>query len=114
MGGESAVANERARELRRNMTDAGRIVWRALRANQLGARFRRQVPLGPYIADFVCFECRLIIEVDGGQHAERFAYDDERSRFLRESGYRVVRFWNNDVLGNLAGVIEEIDAALKR
>jgi very-short-patch-repair endonuclease len=106
------MASIRARELRANMTDAERMLWRALRRHQLGARFRRQVPLGPYVADFVCFDRKLVIEVDGGQHAERQALDEVRSEFLSASGYRVLRFWNNEVLGNIEGVLDEIDRAL--
>jgi len=84
-----------------------------LRRKQIESRrFRRQVPLGPYVADFVCFDERLIIEVDGGQHADRVARDSERTVWLEAQGYRVLRFWNNDVLSNTDGVIEAIRVAL--
>jgi very-short-patch-repair endonuclease len=108
------VVDERARELRINMTDAERALWHALRKRQLGARFRRQVPLGRFVADFASFDHRLVIEVDGGQHATRQAQDAARTEYLAASGYRVLRFWNNDVLQNTEGVLEQIRAALER
>ncbi|MEA2779450.1 MAG: hypothetical protein QOK29_994 [Rhodospirillaceae bacterium] len=98
---------ERARRLRKNLTDAERRLWSKLRRRQLdGFRFRRQVPLGPYFVDFLCIEERLIIEVDGGQHAVEQAADAKRTAWLEGEGFRVVRFWNNDVLANADGVIE--------
>ncbi len=94
-----------ARQLRAQMTDAERKLWLALRDRRFAAfKFRRQVPIGRYIADFVCFDQRLIIEVDGGQHAESAA-DAERDDWFAQNDFRVVRFWNNDVLGNLEGVL---------
>jgi very-short-patch-repair endonuclease len=110
------MANERARTLRRNMSNAERKLWRALRAKQLdGARFRRQHPIGRYVADFVCLERRLIVEVDGGQHAEddRIARDAARDRWLTAEGYRVLRVPTIDVYLNLAGVIDTIWGALQ-
>ena len=104
---------QRARQLRRNATDAERILWSRLRDRQLdGRKFRRQYPIGPYIADFVCPQERLIVELDGGAHAHRAqaAYDADRTRFLEASGYRVLRLWNTDVLKNLAGALESIRA----
>ena len=101
------LQTERARELRQNMTDAERALWRELRQGALGAKFRRQAPVGKYIVDFACLEARLIVEVDGGQHAESRG-DEERDRWLASQGFRVLRFWNNDVLGNLRGVLEVI------
>jgi very-short-patch-repair endonuclease len=90
---------ERARELRKNMTDTERFVWSKLRYRQLGGhRFRRQVPMGPYILDFVCLERRLIVELDGGQHAEQVEPDQVRSRFFEAQGYTVLRFWNHEAL----------------
>jgi very-short-patch-repair endonuclease len=74
--------------------------------------FRRQVRIGRYIADFVCHSARLVVEVDGGQHAVRTAADQERSKVLEANGYRVLRFWNNDVLTNIDGVLEEIQRAM--
>ncbi len=98
-----------ARRLRKTPTDAESRLWRRLRQKQLdGFRFRRQHPLGPYVADFFCAEARLIVEVDGGQHARALERDDARSRWLAARGYRVLRFWNNEVLGNTDGVIDVI------
>jgi very-short-patch-repair endonuclease len=110
------MADERARQLRKNMTDAERALWRYLRLRQLdGHKFRRQVRIGPYVADFACLKAMLVIEVDGGQHAEARAYDSRRDDFMRGQGYRVVRFWNNDVLRNIDGVwqtiVSEINSA---
>ena len=99
----------RARELRKNPTDAERLLWSHLRLWQIdGHKFRRQQPLGKYIVDFVCFEKRLIIELDGGQHAEQLKYDVERDAWLRAQGFSVVRFWNNEVLQNIGSVKETI------
>jgi very-short-patch-repair endonuclease len=109
----SPVTKARSQELRRDMTDAERKLWSVLSARQLGGvKFRRQVPLGPYIADFASHEAKLIIEIDGGQHAENRSHEDVRSAFLRDEGYQVLRFWNNDVLGNLEGVHAIIVAAI--
>ena len=77
-----------------------------------GVRFNRQVPIGPYIADFAARSEKLIVEVDGGQHGERAAYDEARTRYLEVQGWRVIRFWNNDVLRNLEGVIDTIERTL--
>ncbi len=107
--------NARANELRRNSTDAERLLWSKLRNRQLnGFKFRRQVPIGPYIADFVCWELKLIIEVDGGQHAEQAERDLARSRYLETKGFKIVRFWNNEVLGNIEGVLETLTLALSQ
>ncbi len=90
---------DRARELRRDSTEAERALWALLRAHRLdGHKFRRQVPIGPYIVDFLCHERRLIIEVDGGQHADDTAYDTRRTAYLAARGYRVLRLWNTDLL----------------
>ncbi len=98
-----------ARELRSQSTDAERLLWSKLRSRQLnGWKYRRQVPMGRYTVDFLCEDARLIIELDGGQHADAVAYDDMRSRWLNENGYQVVRFWNNDVLNNIAGILESL------
>jgi very-short-patch-repair endonuclease len=87
------------------MTDAERKLWRYLRMRQLdGHKFRRQVPVGPYIADFVCPKGMAVIEVDGGQHADAQAYDSRRDEYMHAQGHRVLRFWNNNVLGNMYGV----------
>ena len=105
-----------ARELRANSTDAERLIWAALRAHRLeGASFRRQTPIGPYIADFVCHETKIIVEIDGGQHfePEQMHYDKKRSVFLAGKGYRVLRFNNHEVMTNREGVLEVISDALK-
>ena len=103
-----------AREMRRQPSDAERRLWYFLRRkNLLGFRFRRQVPFGPYILDFFCSDASLAIEIDGGQHADQHAYDSARSRYLRDKGIRVVRFWNNEVLRNTSGVLEVIVEELK-
>ena len=102
----------KAKRLRRDVTDAERKLWSILRSRQFeGAKFRRQQPIGPFIADFVCQEARLIVEADGGQHSDS-ASDVRRTEFLERAGYRVLRFWNNDILENLDGVAQAIAAAL--
>jgi very-short-patch-repair endonuclease len=104
----------RARQLRKNPTDAGRLLWRKLRFWQIdGFKFRRQQPLGPYIVDFVCLEKRLVVEVDGGQHAENANYDTQRDDWLRDQGFAVLRFWNHDVLKNITDVTERIFQTLQ-
>jgi very-short-patch-repair endonuclease len=105
---EGAV--KRARQLRRDPTDAERRLWRALRSKLPQYKWRRQMPIGAYFADFVCFAERLIIEVDGGQHASAADYDAKRTRFLEAEGFRVIRFWNNEVLRNTDGVLKRIAA----
>jgi very-short-patch-repair endonuclease len=95
------------RRLRTEMTDAEKKLWRALRSRSIGWKFRRQVPLGPYIVDFVCFESRVVVEVDGGQHATS-RMDRVRDEYFSARGYQVLRFWNNDVLRNLEGVLTVI------
>jgi very-short-patch-repair endonuclease len=101
-----------ARTLRRNLTDAERKMWRLLRDRRLaGVKFRRQVPIGPFVANFASVEHGLVVELDGGQHAES-AYDAQRDRFLAGEGWRVVRFWNNDVMQNSEGVLEMLLQAL--
>ena len=100
----------RARRLRRDMTEAETVMWRLLREAFPDWHFRGQVPLRHFIADFASHPAKLVIEVDGGQHATEV--DAPRSAIPREEGYRVIRFWNNDVLGNPDGVWTAIDAAL--
>lgn len=102
----------RSRTLRREMTDAELTLWRGLGEALPEARFRTQVPLGPYYADFASHRCRLVIELDGGQHSEKLDYDAARTHFLNGEGYRVLRFWNNEVLGNLDGVLTAIAAQI--
>jgi very-short-patch-repair endonuclease len=102
-----------ARTLRSGMTDAEQRLWSSLRGKQLfGHKFRRQHPVGPYIADFACVEMKLVVELDGGQHQEQVAYDERRTAFMRMHGWTVLRFWNNDVLGNLEGVLATVIDAL--
>lgn len=104
-----------ARNLRVNQTDAEMRIWSHLRNRGLGgARFRRQITIDPYIVDFICTDRKLIIEIDGGQHAEQVEADAERTEFLKLRGYRVLRFWNNEVLENTEGVLEVILAELKK
>jgi very-short-patch-repair endonuclease len=106
---------KRAQELRKNLTDAEQHLWRILKRHQIaGVKFRRQQPLGSFIVDFVCFERRLIVEVDGGQHAEQVPYDEQRTGWLEAQGYCVLRFWNNDVLANAEGVADAIGNAVER
>jgi len=103
----------RARRLRTGATDAERHLWSRLRGQQIdGQRFRRQVPIGRYIADFVCLKRRLIIELDGSQHANDVARDNERTAWLASQGFRVMRFWDNEVLLETDGVLERVQAAL--
>jgi very-short-patch-repair endonuclease len=106
----------RARRLRENMTDAERRLWQALRRGQLnGVQFRRQHPLGPYTLDFYCSSLRLAVEVDGGQHAElRKQADDQRTHWLADKDIAIVRYWNNDVLSNLQGVLEDLLTHIER
>jgi very-short-patch-repair endonuclease len=104
---------ERAQTLRRAMTDAERKLWTILHDNSIdGFAFRRQVPMGSFVVDFVCHKAKLIIEVDGGQHDLNSVREAARTEFLEREGYRVLRFWNNDVLSNLEGVHTVISAAL--
>jgi len=105
-----------ARGLRKRQTDAERVLWNKLRNKQMeGVKFRRQQPIGSYIVDFVSLERKLIIEIDGGQHNERKVRekDQEREKWLKEKGYQILRFWNNDVLTNIEGVLERIKETLE-
>ena len=104
----------RAQMLRKRMTDAERRLWSKLRMRQVeGFRFRRQAPVGPYVVDFICLELKLIVEVDGGQHAVPQA-DAKRTVWLESEGYRVIRFWNNDVLKNTEAVLQTLYDTLRR
>ena len=99
--------------MRREMTEAELKLWSIVRNRSLiGAKFRRQVPIGNYVADFCCLGLRLIVELDGGQHAEQEAADTSRSRFLAKEGFRVLRFWNDQVLSGSEFVVAEILAAI--
>ncbi len=107
MSDEKVLSN--AKTLRTNQTDAEQRLWHHLRAHRfMDLKFKRQKPLGRYIVDFVCVERRLIIEIDGGQHAEQVEYDQHRDAWLRNQGYTVLRFWNNEVLQQLEGVLEQV------
>lgn len=114
-GGESFLGDKLvnlAKSLRKRPTDAEIVLWRHLRSKQIdGLKFRRQEPIGQYIVDFVCFEKRLIIELDGGQHALQQARDQKRESWFKEQGFRTLRFWNNEVLRNIEGVLEVIRKA---
>jgi very-short-patch-repair endonuclease len=113
MRGAKVTTTQRARRLRRDSTDAERKLWYRLRARAMpGFKFVRQEPVGPYVIDFICRERRLIVEVDGSQHADS-KRDLARDRWLAQHGYRVLRSWNNDVMGNVDGVLEAIAVALK-
>ncbi len=106
----------KAKTLRKNMTEVEKKLWNELRASRFeNYKFRRQHPVGNYIVDFICQDEQLIIELDGGQHAEQQSYDQDQKRtnFLESSGYKVLRFWNNDITDNLDGVLETISQQLK-
>ncbi|HEX7231080.1 MAG TPA: endonuclease domain-containing protein [Candidatus Binatia bacterium] len=104
-----------ARRLRRDQTDVEAALWKHIRSRQIaGVKFRRQHPVGPYIVDFCSIEWRLIIELEGGQHSRREKGDLKRTAFLQRSGYRVLRFWNNEVSTNMQGVLSEILSALDK
>ena len=104
-----------ARRLRRDQTDAERVLWFRLRDRRLnGWKFRRQFPIDRFVVDFFCADAHLIIELDGGQHAVTTEADAGRTRILEAMGYLVLRFWNNDVMRNTDGVVEEITAVLER
>ncbi|MBT8197749.1 MAG: endonuclease domain-containing protein [Acidimicrobiia bacterium] len=98
---------ERARRMRREMTPSEALLWIAIRRRQTGVRFRRQEPIGPYIADFAAVKCKLVVEVDGDHHLDS-VHDVVRDEYLRRSGWRVLRFWNEDICDDVAGVVDEI------
>lgn len=104
---------ERARQLRKEPTPAERKLWAYLRGNKLnGVNFRRQHAIGNYIPDFVSIKKKLAIELDGGQHLEQEEYDIERTKYLESQGYKVIRFWNNQVMNDIEGVFPAIETAL--
>jgi very-short-patch-repair endonuclease len=104
-----------ARRLRRNQTDAERKLWFVLRDRRLGSwKFRRQFPIDRFVVNFFCADAHLIVELDGGQHAVRTEADAQRTKILEAMGYLVLRFWNNDVMQNIDGVQQEINAVLER
>lgn len=101
-----------SRKLRNNPTEAEKLLWRHLRSKQFhGLRFRRQFKISSFICDFVCWEKKVIIELDGSQHAENTA-DLERTRILESNGFLVLRFWNNDVMNNIDGILSDIENTL--
>ena len=107
------MGKSQARALRKNPTEAERTLWKHLRLRQLvGRKFRRQQPLGDHVVDFVCFEKKVIVELDGGQHAEQVAPDAQRTAWLGAQGFRVLRFWNHEVLRDMEAVKEAIREAL--
>jgi very-short-patch-repair endonuclease len=104
---------ERASSLRKNSTEAERLLWQSLRGRRMeGYKFRRQVIIEPYIVDFFCIEAKLIIEADGGQHADQSEYDAKRSAQFEAIGYRVMRFWNHEILHETSAVLEQIRRVL--
>ncbi|MEK6561949.1 MAG: endonuclease domain-containing protein [Candidatus Binatota bacterium] len=109
MQSQSRTLSPNAKRLRRNETDAERKLWMQLRSRQMnGTKFRRQQPIGRYIVDFFCPESRLVVELDGGHHANQAEADMRRTEFLTKAGYRVLRFWDNEVLSETAAVLQKI------
>jgi len=108
------MVSKTARRLRKTPTDAEARLWSVLRKRQIeDARLRRQAPIGPFVVDFVCLARRIVVEVDGGQHAWRQDRDAARTAWLESRGFEVLRFWNNEVLGNIEGVAAKIARALR-
>lgn len=113
MKGNTQRGKRNARALRKSETDAERKIWQLLRARNLnGVKVRRQHAVGPYIVDFICLNEKLVIELDGSQHQQQQTYDAQRTAFLEHAGYRVMRFWNNDVLLNTESVMQAIHDAV--
>ena len=108
---KTPTAQRRAKRLRKNMTPSELVLWQRLRGNRLGVRFRRQEPIGPYIVDFACREVRLVVEADGDHH-EFSRTDTRRDQFLRDRGFTVLRFWNEDIAHNPDWVVEGIRKAV--
>jgi very-short-patch-repair endonuclease len=109
------MSRARARQLRKSPTNAERMLWKHLRLRQIGGhKFRRQQPLGNYIVDFVCLEKRIVVEVDGGQHNTQVAYDEQRTAWIEEQGFRVLRFWDHEVMQNIEAVKEAIWQAMEQ
>ena len=106
---------KRARELRKDQTDAERLLWKQLRSRQLnGSKFRHQAPIGPYIVDFLCMSLKLIVEVDGSQHMSNLQYDNSRTQYLESHGFHVARYWNNEVLSQTDSVLEALTLTLSQ
>ncbi len=113
MKGNTQRGKTFARKLRKSETDAERKIWQQLRSRSLnGAKFRRQHPIGPYVVDFICINEKLIIELDGSQHQQQQDYDAQRTAFLEQAGYRVLRFWDDDALSRTEDVMQAIFDAL--
>ncbi len=105
---------EKAQTLRKNQTEAEKKLWRILRNRKFSSfKFKRQVPIGHYIVDFICHEKNLILEMDGGQHSNQVEADENRTAWLEKRGYKIVRFWNNEVLDNIEGVLTRIEEHLE-
>jgi len=104
-----SITTKNARYLRKNMTDVEQLLWHRIRRKQLrGYSFRRQHPIGQYIVDFVCIKLKIVIELDGGQHADNKEYDKVRDEWIESQGYKTLRFWNNDVTENMDDVLQTI------
>jgi len=104
----------RARKLRRQSTEVEKILWSHVRnRNLIGLKFKRQFPIGNYIVDFICLKDKLVVEIDGSQHEDNRVYDDVRTAYLNDQGYKVTRFWNNEVMKNISGVLEQIISELE-
>jgi very-short-patch-repair endonuclease len=112
---EEMLLTEYAKGHRKNQTDAEILLWKHLRRHQLdNTGFRRQQPVGPFIPDFISFGARIVIELDGGQHSQLAIQDHKRDQWFEDQGFQVLRFWNNEVLGNIEGVLNTIFQELKR
>jgi very-short-patch-repair endonuclease len=110
-----SLTHHRARQLRHKLTDTEKKLWARLRSERFSdLRFRRQFPIGNFIADFACPKARLVIELDGAQHLDRTAQDSWRTKMLGQHGYKVIRFWDSEVLTDIAGVLERIEKALRQ
>ena len=108
----SSAARRNAKVLRSGMTDAERRLWSRLRYEQLGVKFRRQHPIGPYVLDFACLAPKLVIEIDGSQHLDQLAYDGRRTAWLQSQGFEVLRFWANEVLSQTDASVSRIIQSL--
>ena len=115
MPSKQPLIRDTARRLRREQTEWEHNLWTRLRRRQLkGFKFRRQHPIGPFFADFFCPEAKLVIEIDGSQHADELALDKNRTEFLRDAGYRVLRFWNHEIRSEIDAVVQRICDALEK
>ena len=115
MPSKLALTRDTARRLRREQTEWEHALWARLRRRQLnGFKFRRQHPIGQFFADFFCPEARLVIEIDGSQHADELASDENRTEFLRDAGYEVLRFWNHEIRSEIDTVVQRIADALEQ